>query len=326
MTAAPNPDMRSRVEAARRTSGSSKADKLKDAMNENAASYLETSIVPESEKVEDGELIHEFDCHDVDPNPFQNRRKFDQEAIEKLAGSIQQNKQVQAIGVRKVGNRYQIIWGERRWRAVRLIPGQKVRAVVRQLTDLEMITICHAENHDREKTWDYETWITIKHLLDREQSKEQICTVLGIQVKEYYKYKKFGDLPVEIRDFLEVKPNAIQRDDAAALEKIYSELDKTPEFTPEDVTASALELMADYLSGKLKSRGEIVKKIKAKFVAKATRNREKVNKESVLKVNGTAVGTLVRTPTELRVAVSSEDLPADKFAEFEKLLSGFFQA
>lgn len=324
MTAAVNNDMRARVEAARRSGGSSKADRLKEAMDENAASYLETSVVPESEKIEDGELIHEFDCHDVDPNPFQNRRKFDQEAIEKLAGSIQQNKQVQAIGVRKVGNRYQIIWGERRWRAVRLIPGQKVRAVVRQLTDLEMITICHAENHDREKTWDYETWITVKHLLDREQSKEQICTVLGIQVKEYYKYKKFGDLPVEIRDFLEIKPNAIQRDDAAALEKIYSEL--TAEQNPEEVTKTALELMTDYLTGKLKSRGEIIKKIKAKFVAKATRNREKVNKESVLKVNGTAVGTLVRTPTELRVSVSSEDLPADKFEEFEKLLNGFFQA
>ena len=130
-------------------------------------------------------------------------------------------------------------------------------------------------------------------------------------------------MPVEIKDFLEVKPNAIQRNDAADLEKIYREL--PADQNPDEVTAAVLELMADYLSGKLKSRGEIVKKVKAKFVTKATRNREKVNKESVLKVNGTAVGTLVRTPTELRVSVSSEDLPADKFEEFEKLLNGFFQ-
>lgn len=324
MTAAINSnDARSRVEAARKSGGSSKADKLAQAMDENAASYLENSTVPESEKISDGEHIHEFDCHDIDPNPYQNRRKFDQDAIEKLAASIKQNKQVQAIGVRKVGNRYQIIWGERRWRAARLNPGQKIRGVIRELTDLEMILVCHAENHDREKTYDYETWISIKHLLDREQSTEQICTGLGIQQKEYYKFKKFGDLPVEIKDFLEIKPNAIQRNDAADLEKIYREL--PAEHNPDEVTAAVLELMADYLSGKLKSRGEIVKKVKAQFVTKATRNREKVNRESVLKVNGTAVGTLVRTPTELRVSVSSEDLPADKFEEFEKLLNGFFQ-
>lgn len=316
-------DMRSRIEAARKGGGSSKSEKLAQAMNENAASYLESTAVPEHEKIADGELIHEFDCHDIDPNPYQNRRRFDEEAIKKLAASIKENKQVQAIGVRKVGNRYQIIWGERRWRATRLIPGQKIRAVIRDLNDLEMIKICHAENHDREKTYDYETWITIKHLLDKDQSTDEICKGLGIQVKEYYKYKKFGELPVEIRDFLEKKPNAIQRNDAADLDKIYRELN--PDHDPADVTKAVLELMEDYLAGKLKSRGEIVKKIKGKFVAIATRNREKVNKETVLKVNGAAVGTWVRTPTELRISVRSADLPADQFAELEKLLNGFFK-
>lgn len=73
--------------------------------------------IVEEEKVQEGEVIQSLKIIDVEPNRDQPRRTFDEESIEELAGSIKEYGVIQPIIVTKQDDYYQIVAGERRWRA-----------------------------------------------------------------------------------------------------------------------------------------------------------------------------------------------------------------
>jgi ParB/RepB/Spo0J family partition protein len=300
----------------------SNADKLRQTMEENSTSYAQQVVVPEIEKVLESEQITHLDTHEIDPNPYQNRRDFDDEGVDELSKSIEVNGQNQVIGVRRFRNRYQIIFGERRWRAIKKLKDVKIAVVIREMTDLEMIYICDSENSNRKKPYDYERWITIKQLLDMKESQEHICKRLVLRKDQYYKLIKYGELHPDIRTFLEISPKALQINEAADLEKIFKDL--SPEVDQEEVVKYALKLMADYIAGEFKNRGDIIKKIKAKYVDVKGRQREKVNSEVDLCLGNTVVGKLVTTPTEFRVVISKEECDQDKIEKFRNVVKVFF--
>lgn len=88
----------------------------------------------------------------IDPDPNQPRSEFDQDAMNELRSSIEQNGLIQPIVVRQTGDRYQIIAGERRWRACLLIDGiSRVDAVIRNDVDpLTILLLQIAENNHRQ--------------------------------------------------------------------------------------------------------------------------------------------------------------------------------
>jgi ParB/RepB/Spo0J family partition protein len=318
-----NQSMRERLEG-KAPSKLSNQDKMRLAMLNNSESYTKEVVVVEAEKVLEGEYIHHLDPHEVDPNPYQNRRDFDEAAIEELSESIAANGQNQAIGVRRFRNRYQIIFGERRWRAIRKLPGVKIQVVIRELTDLEMIYICSSENSNRKKPYDYERWITIQQLHEMKQSQEEICKRLVLGKAAYYKLIKYAELHPDIKAFLEISPKALQINEAADLEKIFKDL--KPEVDQDEVVQFALSLMASYVAGEFKNRGDIIKRIKAKYVDIKPRQREKVNTEVKLNMGDTVVGALVNTPTEFRVIISKEECDQDKIEQLQKLVEDFFKS
>src|SRR5271154_5522518 len=81
----------------------------------------------------DGLLQVDIDL--IDPSPYQPRTRFREEALEELARSIQSSGIVQPLVVRKVANRYQLIAGERRWRAAQRAGLNRVPAVVREVPE-----------------------------------------------------------------------------------------------------------------------------------------------------------------------------------------------
>ncbi len=89
---------------------------------------------------------------DIDPDPNQPRSEFDQDAMNELRASIEQNGLIQPIVVRQVGERYQIIAGERRWRACLMIQSMPfVDAVIRNDVDpLTILLLQIAENNHRQ--------------------------------------------------------------------------------------------------------------------------------------------------------------------------------
>jgi ParB family chromosome partitioning protein len=118
----------------------------------------------------------------VDPNPFQPRQDFDEQSIEELKQSILQQGLLQPVLVRRQGERYQLIVGERRWRAVKAAGLDRIPALVRDgATDEEMLELALLENVQRKDL----NPIELAHALERLQTtcsltQEAIAEKLGV--------------------------------------------------------------------------------------------------------------------------------------------------
>lgn len=109
------------------------------------------ALIPEVEVSErDRDSILEIEIGQVKPNPGQPRKEFDQVRLEELAASIREHGIVQPIVVRPKGKQYEIVAGERRWRAARLAGLEKVPALVRDFSEAETMEIALIENLQRE--------------------------------------------------------------------------------------------------------------------------------------------------------------------------------
>jgi ParB family transcriptional regulator, chromosome partitioning protein len=102
----------------------------------------------------------------IDANPLQPRRVFQQERLAELAQSIRANGIIQPLVVRKAGARYQLVAGERRWRAAKLAGLTHVPAVVQEIPDDRLLEITLIENIQREDLNAIETAIAFQRMAD----------------------------------------------------------------------------------------------------------------------------------------------------------------
>lgn len=87
----------------------------------------------------------------IEPNPFQPRKKFNQDSLQELKQSIEENGIIQPITVRQVkADLYQIVSGERRWRAFKSTSSEKIPAILKDYNDKQMMEIALVENLQRE--------------------------------------------------------------------------------------------------------------------------------------------------------------------------------
>jgi len=92
----------------------------------------------------------QIDIDLIEPSPFQPRTRFREEALEELSRSIQASGIIQPLVLRPIGDRYQLIAGERRWRAAQLAGLTKVSAVIREVSDELALEMTLVENIQRE--------------------------------------------------------------------------------------------------------------------------------------------------------------------------------
>ncbi|MSR02540.1 MAG: ParB/RepB/Spo0J family partition protein [Gemmatimonadetes bacterium] len=113
---------------------------------------LESLLGPMSkEQAEAQGALREIPVAAIDSNPYQPRREFEPEALKELVDSIEASGLLQPIIVRAKGaGRYELIAGERRWRAVRQLGWQKVPAVLKDVDDQAMLTLALIENLQRD--------------------------------------------------------------------------------------------------------------------------------------------------------------------------------
>lgn len=112
---------------------------------------LEALLGPISrEQAEAAGSLRDVAVSSISPNPFQPRRTFDETAIAELAASIAASGLLQPIVVRAVGARYELIAGERRWRAVQSLGWSAIPAVVREFDDQMALSLALIENLQRE--------------------------------------------------------------------------------------------------------------------------------------------------------------------------------
>lgn len=113
------------------------------------------------------EEIIEIDINELRPNPYQPRKNFNDEALQELAASIKEHGVFQPIIVKKSIKGYEIIAGERRFRASKLAGLSKIPAIVRAFTDEQMMEIALLENLQRENLNAIEEALAYKSMLDK---------------------------------------------------------------------------------------------------------------------------------------------------------------
>ena len=119
----------------------------------------------EESPVEEGGVLY-VDLNDIKPNASQPRKVFDEEKLEELAASIQQHGLIQPIVLRKLGKGYEIVAGERRWRAARLAGLKEVPCIVKELTEEENMLLAIVENMQREDLNPIEEAEGLKKMID----------------------------------------------------------------------------------------------------------------------------------------------------------------
>jgi ParB family transcriptional regulator, chromosome partitioning protein len=101
----------------------------------------------------------------IDPNPLQPRRTFPTDRLEELAQSIRANGIIQPLVVRRAGDRYQLVAGERRWRAAKLAGIADIPVVVREIPDDHLLEITLIENIQREDLNPIETAAAFERMM-----------------------------------------------------------------------------------------------------------------------------------------------------------------
>jgi len=125
-----------------------------------------SALINNDENV-DQSRVEEIFIDQIEPNPFQPRDNFDEDALNELANSIQEKGVIQPITVRKIkAEKYQIVAGERRWRASKLVGLNKIPAVIRKFNDQDMLEIALIENIQREYLNPVEEAAAYKKMLD----------------------------------------------------------------------------------------------------------------------------------------------------------------
>jgi ParB family chromosome partitioning protein len=113
-----------------------------------------------------GTSINEIDIDLIQPNPEQPRTKFTETALDELAQSIAANGVVQPIVVRPRGERYEIVAGERRWRAAQRAGLRKIPAAVREVSDDKLLELALIENIQRQELNPIEEANAFRKLID----------------------------------------------------------------------------------------------------------------------------------------------------------------
>ena len=169
--------------------------------------YVNKQVVTETKvQTQDTADILRIPVDLIEPNPYQPRMSFDQEALEELADSIRTLGLIQPITVRKTsGNRYQIISGERRFRACRLAGLDMIPAYIRDTNDQGMLEMAIVENIQREDLDPIEVAMSYQRLIEEcSLTQEQMAIRVGKKRASVTNYLRLLKLPAKIQHDLKV--------------------------------------------------------------------------------------------------------------------------
>ena len=166
--------------------------------------------------------LNEIEIAQIEPNPNQPRREFDSEALQELATSIRELGIIQPITLRKVeGQKYQIIAGERRWRASQLAGLTKIPAYIVSVEDQNAMEMALVENIQREDLNAIEIALAYQHLADATgMTQAKISERVGKSRAAVTNYMRLLKLPAQVQ--IALKNHEIEMGHARALLSIDS--------------------------------------------------------------------------------------------------------
>lgn len=160
------------------------------------------ALIP-SLNINDDDKVVEIPLSQLRANPYQPRKTFDETAIQELAESIKEHGVIQPIIVREVVKGYEIIAGERRFRASQLSGKATIPAVVRTFTDQQVMEIALIENVQREDLNAMEIAAAYQNLIDTFQlTQEELSLKVGKSRSHIANFLRLLQLPVEIKEYV----------------------------------------------------------------------------------------------------------------------------
>lgn len=160
------------------------------------------ALFPE-ESLTKAEKVESIRLKSIKVNPYQPRKLFDENAIQELSESIKEHGVLQPIIVRKVGTMFEIVVGERRFRAAKLAGQLEIPAVVRQLTDEESMEMAILENLQREDLTPIEEAEAYQKLIDNlNVTQEQLAFRLGKSRPHIANHIRLLSLPDKVRKMI----------------------------------------------------------------------------------------------------------------------------
>jgi ParB family chromosome partitioning protein len=210
--------------------------------------------------------LNEVEIALIEPNPNQPRREFDQDALQELANSIRELGIIQPVTLRKVdGGRYQIIAGERRWRASQLAGLTKIPAYIVTVEDQGVMEMALVENIQREDLNAIEIALAYQHLAESTgMTQAKISERVGKSRTAVTNYMRLLKLPAQVQ--MALKNHEIEMGHARALLAIDSPSQQIKVFKEVQRAQLSVRKVEEMVQA-LKS-GEDVKTAKGRVVAK----------------------------------------------------------
>ncbi|MCH3993978.1 MAG: ParB/RepB/Spo0J family partition protein [Prevotella sp.] len=168
---------------------------------------LDALISTENISTSGSSTISEISLDEIEPNPNQPRREFNPEALKDLAQSISQIGIIQPITLRQVAaNRFQIIAGERRWRASQIAGLKAIPAYIRTIDDENIMEMALVENIQREDLNPIEIALAYEHLLEEsDMTQEKVSERVGKSRAAIANYLRLLKLPAQVQMALQKK-------------------------------------------------------------------------------------------------------------------------
>ena len=228
---------------------------------------LDALISTDNVSTQGSSTINEVAISHIEANPNQPRREFDPVALEELANSIRQIGIVQPITQRQIDDeRFQIIAGERRWRASQLAGLQAIPAYIRTIKDENVMEMALVENIQREDLNAIEIALAYEHLLEKSgMTQEKVAERVGKSRAAIANYLRLLKLPAQVQMALQKKE--IDMGHARALLSLASpslQLKLFKEISKNGYSVRKVEEMCHQLNS-----GEDIQSAKKKISAKA---------------------------------------------------------
>ena len=148
---------------------------IKDSKGET----YQTEVTSASIEADEDRVLY-IDINDIKPNKDQPRKTFNEEKLKDLANSIKENGVIQPLIIRKAQNGYELVAGERRWRAARIAEIKKVPCIIRNFDEKQNMIVAIIENMQRENLDPIEEALGLNEMIKRfEFTQEQVSNALG---------------------------------------------------------------------------------------------------------------------------------------------------
>jgi ParB family chromosome partitioning protein len=196
---------------------------------------LDALISPDAVRTQGSSTINEIAIDQIEANPNQPRREFDDEALHELAVSIREIGIIQPITLRQITeNKFQIIAGERRWRASQLAGLKAIPAYIRTIKDENVMEMALVENIQREDLNAVEIALAYEHLLEGSgMTQEKVSERVGKSRTAITNYLRLLKLPAQVQMALQKKEidmghaRALLAIDSPSLQiKLFKEIQK----------------------------------------------------------------------------------------------------